>query len=47
MWWTRCRPLAVALLGLSTGDTGELDVPGQKVRQLRVLKIQRQEELLA
>jgi transcription elongation GreA/GreB family factor len=40
-------PLAVALLGLSTGDTGELDVPGQKVRQLRVLKIQRQEELLA
>jgi transcription elongation GreA/GreB family factor len=39
-------PLARALLGLSPGDIGDLELPGQKVRQLRVLKIQRQEELL-
>lgn len=39
-------PLAQALLGLSPGDVGELQIPGQKARQLRVLKIQRQEELL-
>lgn len=40
-------PLAQALLGLSPGDVGELAVAGQKTRQLRVLKVQRQEELLA
>ncbi|MDD3813128.1 MAG: DUF4011 domain-containing protein [Desulfocapsaceae bacterium] len=40
-------PVAQALLGLSSGDVGDLKVPGQKTRQLRVLKIQRQEELLA
>ena len=40
-------PLAQALLGLSPGDVGTLDIPGQKSRQLHVLKIQRQEELLA
>ncbi|ABE43883.1 DUF4011 domain-containing protein [Polaromonas sp. JS666] len=40
-------PLAQALLGLSPGDVGELEVAGQKNRQLRVLKVQRQEELLA
>lgn len=39
-------PLAQALLGLSPGDVGLLEIPGQKPRQLRVLKIQRQEELL-
>lgn len=39
-------PLAQALLGLSPGDVGTLDIPGQKSRQLHVLKIQRQEELL-
>ncbi|MHB9117304.1 MAG: DUF4011 domain-containing protein [Burkholderiales bacterium] len=40
-------PLARALLGLSPGDVGILEIPGQNPRQLRVLKIQRQEELLA
>jgi very-short-patch-repair endonuclease len=40
-------PVAQALLGLSLGDVGELKVPGQKIRQLRLLKIHRQEELLA
>ena len=40
-------PLARALLGLSPGDVGDLDIPGQRTRQLHVLKIQRQEELLA
>lgn len=40
-------PLAQALLGLSPGDVGDLEIPGQKTRQLRVLKVQRQEELLA
>ncbi len=39
-------PLAQALLGLSPGDVGILEIPGQKPRQLRVLKIQRLEELL-
>lgn len=39
-------PLAQALLGLSPGDVGVLDVPGQRNRQLRVIKVQRQEELL-
>ena len=39
-------PLAQALLGLSAGDVGELDVSGQRKRQLHVLKVQRQEELL-
>lgn len=38
--------LAQALLGLSPGDVGELEIPGHKTRQLRILKIQRQEELL-
>ena len=40
-------PLAQALLGLSHGDVGTLNIPGQKSRQLHVLKIQRQEELQA
>lgn len=40
-------PLAKALLGLSSGDVGNLEISGQKPRQLRVLKVQRQEELLA
>lgn len=40
-------PLAQALLGLSPGDVGELEVPGQTGKQLRVLKVQRQAELLA
>jgi transcription elongation GreA/GreB family factor len=40
-------PLAQALLDLSPGDIGELEVAGQRNRQLRVLKVQRQEELLA
>ncbi len=39
-------PLAQALLGMSPGDIGILEIPGQKPRQLHVLKIQRQEELL-
>jgi transcription elongation GreA/GreB family factor len=39
-------PLAQTLLGLSPGDVGEMDIPGQKPRRLKVLKIQRQEELL-
>ena len=39
-------PLAQALLGLSPGDSGDMEIHGQKARQLRVLKIQRQEELL-
>lgn len=39
-------PLAQALLGLSPGDVGDLEIGGQKTRQLRILKIQRQEELL-
>jgi len=38
-------PLAWALLGLSSGDAGDLEVNGQKARQLHVLKIQRQEQL--
>lgn len=40
-------PLAQALLGLSPGDIGDLDVVGQRKRQVRVLKVLRQEELLA
>lgn len=40
-------PLAQALLGLSPGDVGVLEVAGQRNRQLRVIKVQRQEELLA
>ncbi len=35
-------PLAQALIGLSPGDVGILEIPGQKPRQLRLLKIQRQ-----
>lgn len=35
-------PLAQALIGLSPGEIGNLDVPGQASRQLRLLKIQRQ-----
>ncbi|MDT9547561.1 MAG: DUF4011 domain-containing protein [Chlorobium phaeovibrioides] len=34
-------PLAQALLGLSTGNVGILEVPGRVPRQLQVLKIQR------
>jgi transcription elongation GreA/GreB family factor len=40
-------PLARALLGLSPGDVGDLEIPGRTPRRLRVLKIQRREELLA
>lgn len=40
-------PLAQALLGLSSGEIANLEVAGQKMRQLRVLKIQRQEAFLA
>lgn len=40
-------PLARALLGLSPGDVGVLEIPGQPPRRLRMLKIQRQDELLA
>jgi transcription elongation GreA/GreB family factor len=40
-------PVAQALLGLSPGDIGVLHVHGEQPRQLRVLKIQRREELLA
>lgn len=39
-------PLAQALLGLSPGDIGDLVISGQKARQLKLLKIQRQGELL-
>jgi len=38
--------LAQALLGLSPGDDGVLEIPGGRTRVLRVIKIQRQEELL-
>lgn len=38
-------PLAQALLGLSPGEIGDLQLPGQKTRQLCVLKIQRQDDL--
>jgi transcription elongation GreA/GreB family factor len=39
-------PLARALLGLAPGDEGVLEVPGARPRVLRVIKVQRQEELL-
>jgi transcription elongation GreA/GreB family factor len=39
-------PLALALLGLSPGDEGVLEVPGCKNRIFRVIKVQRQETLL-
>lgn len=39
-------PLALALLGLSPGDEGILEVHGARSRRLRVIKVQRQEELL-
>ncbi len=38
-------PIAQALLGLSQGEEGILDIPGGKKRHLRVIKVQRQEEL--
>jgi transcription elongation GreA/GreB family factor/very-short-patch-repair endonuclease len=38
-------PLAKALLGLAAGEVGDMAIPGRGTRQLRVLKIQRQEEL--
>lgn len=37
-------PLAKAILGLSSGEIGILEVPGQRARQLRVVKVQRHEE---
>lgn len=37
-------PLAQALLGLSAGDVGILDNPGQKSRKLQVLKVHRQQK---
>ena len=40
-------PLAQALLGLAQGDEGILDIHGQRSRRIRVIKIQRQEELLS
>ncbi|UGA39680.1 GreA/GreB family elongation factor [Chromobacterium haemolyticum] len=39
-------PLALALLGLSPGDEGVLEVPGGRNRVLQVLKVQRQEGLI-
>ncbi len=39
-------PLAQALLGLAPGDEGVLDISGQRSRRIRVIKVQRQEELL-
>lgn len=39
-------PVAQTLLGLSPGDVGDLDVAGQKTRQLRVIKIERQGEIV-
>lgn len=39
-------PLAQALLGLSPGDEGVLQVPSGRHRVLRVIKIQRKEEFL-
>lgn len=39
--------LAQALLGLSPGDEGILEVQGGRSRRLRVIKVQRQEELLS
>ena len=38
-------PLAQALLGLSPREVGDLQLPGQKRRQLSVLKILRQDDL--
>ena len=38
-------PLAQALLGLAPGDEGVLEVAGQRSRRIRVIKVQRQEEL--
>jgi very-short-patch-repair endonuclease len=40
-------PLAQVLLGLAPGDEGEMPLAGQRSRRLRVIKVQRQEELLA
>ena len=40
-------PLALALLGLSPGDIGMLEIPGQPPRKIQVIKIQRQEALLS
>ena len=40
-------PLAQVLLGLSSGDEGDLEIAGQRSRRIRVIKVQRQEELLA
>ncbi|MDY0013253.1 MAG: GreA/GreB family elongation factor [Rhodocyclaceae bacterium] len=40
-------PLAQALLGLAPGDEGLLDIPVQRARRIRVIKVQRQEELLS
>lgn len=40
-------PLAQMLLGLSPGDEGVLEVQGGRSRRLRVIKVQRQEELLS
>ncbi|MGB4767385.1 MAG: GreA/GreB family elongation factor [Rugosibacter sp.] len=40
-------PLAQVLLGLAPGDEGLLEISGQRSRRIRVIKVQRQEELLA
>ena len=37
-------PLALALLGLSPGDTGILEMPDRPARKLRVLEIRRRDE---
>lgn len=37
-------PLALALLGLSQGETAQLEVPGRPARALRVLKIHRNDD---
>jgi transcription elongation GreA/GreB family factor len=36
-------PVALALIGLSPGDVGKLEIPGQRPCLLRILKIQRQD----
>jgi transcription elongation GreA/GreB family factor len=38
-------PVAQALLGLSVGEENTLDLPSGKSRAIKVLKIQRQEEM--
>ena len=39
--------LAQALIGLSSGEEGVMEIQGQRSRRLRVIKVQRQEQLFA